>query len=54
MDISGSLNLPPSHVYGVATFYSFFKFKQPGQHIVTSLLRNSLLRQRNRGDNRGC
>ena len=22
MDISGSLNIPPSHVYGVATFYS--------------------------------
>ncbi|MGA2385458.1 MAG: NAD(P)H-dependent oxidoreductase subunit E [Candidatus Bathyarchaeia archaeon] len=38
MDISGSLNIPPSHVYGVATFYSFFKFKQPGQHIVTGCL----------------
>lgn len=38
MDISGSLNLPPSHVYGVATFYSFFKFKQPGQHVVTGCL----------------
>jgi bidirectional [NiFe] hydrogenase diaphorase subunit len=38
MDISGSLNLPPSHVYGVATFYSFFKFKQQGQHIVTGCL----------------
>ena len=38
MDISESLKLPPSHVYGVATFYSFFKFKQPGQHIVTGCL----------------
>jgi bidirectional [NiFe] hydrogenase diaphorase subunit len=38
IDISGSLNLPPSHVYGVATFYSFFKFKQQGQHIVTGCL----------------
>ena len=38
IDISQSLNLPPSHVYGVATFYSFFKFKQPGQHIVTGCL----------------
>ena len=38
MDISGSLNIPPSHVFGVATFYSFFKFKQPGQHIVTGCL----------------
>ena len=38
VDIAESLNLPPSHVYGVATFYSFFKFKQPGQHIVTTCL----------------
>jgi bidirectional [NiFe] hydrogenase diaphorase subunit len=38
MDISGSLNLPPSHVFGVATFYSFFKLRKPGQHIVTSCL----------------
>ena len=38
MDISGSLNIPPSHVYGVTTFYSFFKLKKPGQHIVTSCL----------------
>jgi len=37
-DISESLDLPTSHVYGVATFYSFFKFKQPGQHIVTGCL----------------
>jgi bidirectional [NiFe] hydrogenase diaphorase subunit len=38
MDIAGSLNLPPSKVYGVATFYSFFKLRKPGQHIVTSCL----------------
>ena len=38
MDISGSLSLPPSHVYGVTTFYSFFKLKKPGQHIVTGCL----------------
>jgi bidirectional [NiFe] hydrogenase diaphorase subunit len=38
MDISQSLNLPPSHVFGVATFYSFFKLKSPGQHIVTGCL----------------
>jgi bidirectional [NiFe] hydrogenase diaphorase subunit len=37
-DISQSLNLPTSHVYGVATFYSFFKFKRQGQHIVTGCL----------------
>src|SRR4030067_2413818 len=38
MDISQSLNLPPSHVYGVATFYSFFKLTEPGEHIVTGCL----------------
>lgn len=38
MDISQSLNLPPSHVYGVATFYSLFKLTEPGEHIVTSCL----------------
>ena len=38
IDISASLNLPPSHVYGVVTFYSFFKLRKPGEHIVTSCL----------------
>jgi bidirectional [NiFe] hydrogenase diaphorase subunit len=38
MDIAGSLNLPPSHVYGVTTFYSFFKMRKPGEHIVTACL----------------
>lgn len=38
MDISESLNLPPSHVYGVVTFYSYFKLRKPGEHIVTGCL----------------
>ncbi len=38
MDVSQSLNLPPSHVFGVATFYNFFRLKRPGQHIVTGCL----------------
>jgi bidirectional [NiFe] hydrogenase diaphorase subunit len=38
MEISGSLNIPPSHVFGVATFYSFFKFKAPGEHLITACL----------------
>jgi bidirectional [NiFe] hydrogenase diaphorase subunit len=38
MDISQSLDLPPSHVFGVATFYSLFKFTEPGEHIVTGCL----------------
>ena len=38
MDVSGSLNLPPSHVFGVATFYSLFKMRRPGEHVVTGCL----------------
>jgi len=38
MDVAGSLNLPPSLVFGVTTFYSFFKLRKPGEHIVTSCL----------------
>jgi bidirectional [NiFe] hydrogenase diaphorase subunit len=38
MYISQSLDVPPSHVFGVVTFYSFFKLKEPGEHIVTTCL----------------
>jgi bidirectional [NiFe] hydrogenase diaphorase subunit len=38
IDISASLNLPPSHVYGVVTFYSFFKLRKQGEHVVTGCL----------------
>ncbi len=38
MDVAGSLNLPPSHVFGVVTFYSIFKLTEPGEHIVTGCL----------------
>ena len=30
--IARSLQLPPSHVYGVATFYHFFSLKRKGAH----------------------
>jgi len=33
--IAKSLDLPASHVYGVATFYNFFRLKKPGTHTVT-------------------
>jgi bidirectional [NiFe] hydrogenase diaphorase subunit len=36
--IATALNLPPSHVFGVATFYSYFKLKAPGKHVVTGCL----------------
>ncbi len=38
MDIAGVLKLPPSRVYGVATFYNFFKLRKPGEHVVTGCL----------------
>ena len=38
LHISQTLKLPPSHVYGVATFYSFFKLRAPGEHVVTGCL----------------
>lgn len=36
--VADSLKLPPSHVYGVAAFYNFFRLKKPGDHVVTSCL----------------
>ncbi|MCW4006662.1 MAG: NAD(P)H-dependent oxidoreductase subunit E [Candidatus Bathyarchaeota archaeon] len=36
--IAKTLSLPPSHVFGVATFYSYFKMRAPGQHVVTACL----------------
>jgi len=30
--VSASLGVPPSRVFGVATFYSYFKLKPPGDH----------------------
>lgn len=38
MYISDRLKLPPSHVYGVASFYHLFKFRKPGEHIVTACM----------------
>jgi bidirectional [NiFe] hydrogenase diaphorase subunit len=38
MHISEELRVPPSHVYGAATFYNFFRLQEPGQHIVTPCL----------------
>ena len=36
--VSKSLNVSPSHVYGVVTFYNLFKLKQPGAHVITFCL----------------
>jgi bidirectional [NiFe] hydrogenase diaphorase subunit len=32
--VAAKLRLPPSRVYGVATFYNFFSLKPPGEHAV--------------------
>lgn len=32
LGIARALKLPPSRVYGVATFYHFFSLKPPGEH----------------------
>jgi bidirectional [NiFe] hydrogenase diaphorase subunit len=36
--ISESLRLPQSQVYGVATFYNFFRLRKPGEHVVTACM----------------
>lgn len=33
--IAERLELPPSHVYGVASFYHLFKFVRPGTHVIS-------------------
>lgn len=33
--LAQQLQLPPSHVYGVATFYALFGFEPPGEHTCT-------------------
>lgn len=38
LHIARSLRLPPSQVYGVATFYHFFSLKPKGVHICTVCL----------------
>lgn len=36
--IAHTLKLPPSRVYGVATFYNFFSLVQPGEHTCVVCL----------------
>lgn len=35
MYVARALRLPPSMVYGVATFYHLFHFDPPGEHVAT-------------------
>jgi NADH:ubiquinone oxidoreductase subunit E len=36
--ISELMNLPTSHIWGVATFYHFFKLKPQGKYIISICL----------------
>ncbi|MEM2341399.1 MAG: NAD(P)H-dependent oxidoreductase subunit E [Candidatus Bathyarchaeia archaeon] len=36
--ISKRLGLPPSHIYGVASFYHLFKFRKPGEHVISACM----------------
>lgn len=33
--VSNNLGIPPSHIYGVATFYHQFRLRPQGKHIIT-------------------
>ncbi len=37
-ELAVTLNVPSSTVFGVVTFYSYFKLRKPGEHIVTGCL----------------
>jgi NADH-quinone oxidoreductase subunit E len=34
LELSRKLNVPLAKIYGVVTFYHFFKLKKPGKHII--------------------
>lgn len=34
LEVSRMLNVPLAKIYGVITFYHFFKLKKPGKHII--------------------
>jgi NADH:ubiquinone oxidoreductase subunit E len=37
-EIALTMNIPTAHIWGVATFYHYFKLKKPGEHIVSLCL----------------
>lgn len=37
-ELAAALNVPSSTVFGVVTFYSYFKLRKPGEHVVTGCL----------------
>ncbi len=36
--VAHTMQIPTSHIWGVATFYHYFKLKKPGKHIISVCL----------------
>ncbi|MEN3013457.1 MAG: NAD(P)H-dependent oxidoreductase subunit E [Endomicrobiia bacterium] len=37
-EVATTISVPTSHIWGVATFYHYFKLKKPGKHIISVCL----------------
>ena len=37
-EVAVTMNIPTAHIWGVATFYHFFKLKPPGKHVISVCL----------------
>ncbi|HPS56282.1 MAG TPA: NAD(P)H-dependent oxidoreductase subunit E [Sedimentisphaerales bacterium] len=37
-EIAHEMKVPTAHIWGVATFYHYFKLKAPGKHIISACL----------------
>jgi NADH:ubiquinone oxidoreductase subunit E len=37
-EVAITMNIPTAHIWGVATFYHFFKLKPPGKHVISVCL----------------
>lgn len=37
-EVAAVMNIPTAHIWGVATFYHYFKLKKPGKHVISICL----------------
>jgi len=37
-EVALTMNIPTAHIWGVATFYHYFKLKKPGKHVIAVCL----------------
>ena len=44
-EIAQAMEIPTAHIWGVATFYHYFKLTPPGKHEISRLPGHRLLRQ---------